>query len=126
MFGIHAPCCIFGCAFDAGHNARVTAPMHRIFITRPAGRYRDAMRRYRIEVDGSEVGTIGAGEELAVPAVAGAHVVQARIDWAGSPKITVAVSDDHLPRLVVRPAGNAAMALVQLVGRTRYLKLEPS
>jgi hypothetical protein len=93
--------------------------MHRILITRPAGRYRDAVRRYRIEVDGSNVGTIGAGEELAIPAVEGAHVVQARIDWSGSPKITVTVSGDHLPRLVVRPAGNAAMAL----RRTRYLKL---
>jgi hypothetical protein len=51
--------------------------MHQILITRPAGRYRDAVRRYRIEVDGSKVGTSGAGEELAVPAVEGAHVVQA-------------------------------------------------
>ncbi len=83
------------------------------------------MRRYRIKMDDSNAKTIGAGKELAIPAVDGAHVVQARIDWAGSPKITVTVSDDHLPRLVVRPAGNAAMALVQLVGRTRYLKLEP-
>ena len=99
--------------------------MHQILITRPAGRFRDATRRYRIEVDGSKVGTIGAGEELAVPAVEGAHVVQAGIDWSVSAKITVTVSEDHSPRLVVRPAGSAAMALLQLFGRTRYLKVEP-
>ena len=102
----------------------MTSPRHQIVITRPSGKYRDGKRRYRIEVDGSRAGTIGPGEELVIPIATGTHVVQARIDWAGSPRVSVAVTDEHSPRLVVCPAGSAATALLQIFSRTRYLKLE--
>lgn len=100
----------------------MTSHEPKIAISRPSGKYRDARRRYRIEIDGEQVGDIGAGEELIVPTVAGVHTVQARIDWSGSPKVEVTVGD--ATRLRVRPAGSAAVALFQLFGRTRYLKLE--
>jgi hypothetical protein len=86
----------------------VNSPDLQIVISRPSGKYRDAMRRYRIEMDGERVGDIGPGEELAIPASAGTHTVQARIDWSGSPLIEVVVTDQRTPRLVVRPAGSAA------------------
>ena len=106
------------------HNASVSSASPQLVITRPSGKYRDRIRRYRIEVDGSRAGTIGPGEELVIPIATGAHTVQARIDWTGSPRVSVEVTDEHSPRLVVRPAGSAAMGLLQIFGRTRYLELE--
>lgn len=95
-----------------------------IIVSRPNGKYRDGGRRYRLLVDGDPAGDIGPGEELAIPASAGHHRVQARIDWTGSPQVDVVVAPHQTPRLVVRPAGSAAMAMFQVLGRTRYLKLE--
>jgi hypothetical protein len=98
------------------HNASVTPPSHQVVITRPSGKYRDRIRRYRIEVDGSRAGTIGSSEELVIPIATGTHTVQARIDWTGSPQVSIAVTEEHSPRLVVRPAGSAAMGLLQIFG----------
>jgi hypothetical protein len=86
----------------------VTSPRRQIIVNRPSGRYRDALRRYCIEVDGTSAGTIGPGEELTLPIATGTHVVQARIDWSGSPRVSVVVNDERTPRLVVRPSGSAA------------------
>ena len=66
---------------------------------------------------------IGPGQELTIPVSVGTHVVQARVDWSGSPRVSVDVTEGTQTRLVVSPAGNAAAALFQL-GRTRYLNLE--
>jgi hypothetical protein len=74
-------------------------------------------------VDDEEVGKIGPGEQLSIPSSPGPHVVQARIDWSGSPRLTVNVPEGT-SHLVVRPAGNAAMALFQAFGLTSYLRLE--
>jgi hypothetical protein len=44
----------------------------------------DCLRRYRIILDGVEIGQLGEGEELCQEIGDGQHVIEARIDWAGS------------------------------------------
>ena len=44
----------------------------------------DKMRKYRILLDGAEIGRIGEGEVLRQQITAGPHVIEARIDWCGS------------------------------------------
>jgi hypothetical protein len=66
---------------------------------------RDRGRRYRIEIDGTRVGTLGRGETAKYRVAPGSHTVRARIDWTGSPALRVDVSPDALTRVVVAPAG---------------------
>lgn len=94
-------------------------------VTRPAGPYRDARRRYRLLVDGTERGTLPPGGELALHLPAGRHVVRAAIDWTGSPELAVDVRPGRRTALRVEPAGSAVTALLHLVGRRRYLRLVP-
>ena len=99
----------------------------RIVVSRATG-YRDAMRKYRIEVDGEPVGELGPGEEIIIPSTDGPHLVRGRIDWTGSPEVEVMVSTDHSPSLVVSAHGSLLKAILQvrIVGRNRYLQLEGS
>jgi hypothetical protein len=54
-----------------------------LIITRPR-QYADRLRRYRIILDGREVGQLKASEELRVELPEGEHWMVARIDWARS------------------------------------------
>jgi hypothetical protein len=103
-------------------NAVVVENERYFVISRPAGRYRDGARRYRIEVDGNAAVKIGSGERIEVPISTAAHSVRARIDWSGSPAVAIAPGT-HTPHLVVRPAGSAWSAIFQVFGRTTYLDL---
>lgn len=49
----------------------------------------DRWRRYRILVDGVEVGHLRQGEALSVTVEPGPHELQARIDWCGSRPLVV-------------------------------------
>jgi hypothetical protein len=102
------------------------SPDHQIVINRPAYRFRDRPRRYRIEVDGVIVGEIRSGEELRVPATEGIHAVRALIDWSGSPSVEVTVSGTQSAHLVVRPAGKAVTAVLRAFTHTGWLTLEPA
>jgi hypothetical protein len=86
---------------------------------------RDAWRRHRIEVDGVRAGTIGPGEELVIPVGAGEHVIQARIDWSGSPRLAMVLGERQIIRMEVTPAGNRWSAVFRAFSRTGWLKLEP-
>lgn len=46
--------------------------------------FADKLRRYRLVLDGVEVGQLREGSQLEVPLARGAHVLEARIDWCGS------------------------------------------
>lgn len=101
----------------------MTSSTGHIVVTRPGGRYRDAGRAYRVEVDGQQVGTLRAGAQLDIPATPGPHSVQIRLDWTGSPKTMVLVSEQNTPRLVAQPAGTAFSALLRSLRPTKYIEL---
>src|SRR5262245_60258876 len=46
--------------------------------------YPDRLRNYQLIIDGVQMGEIGAGSAVEIPATAGRHEVVARIDWCSS------------------------------------------
>jgi hypothetical protein len=53
----------------------------------------DALRPYRVLVDGRYVGQLGPREELEAPIEEGKHRVEVRIDWCGSRPLAVDLRD---------------------------------
>ena len=84
----------------------------------------DMLRRYRIVLNGREVGTIKRGGELRVTVPAGDHEVVARIDWAGSNALTVGVRAGEITELEVGSSieGWRFLAVLYLItfGRNHY------
>jgi hypothetical protein len=64
----------------------VTVPT--LIVRRDKG-WADKVRKYRILLDGADIGAIGEGEELRKEIAAGTHEVQARIDWCGSRRLKI-------------------------------------
>ena len=44
----------------------------------------DKLRKYKILLDGVEIGRLGEGEKLTHQVSEGLHVIRAKIDWCGS------------------------------------------
>ena len=78
-----------------------------IVVVRPAGYYVAVFRRYRVLVDGRPAGVVGRGETLRCPVSPGQHTVAARIDWSGSPEVSVDVPAGGRVTVEVEPAGDA-------------------
>jgi hypothetical protein len=57
--------------------------MATLLVRRDKG-YADKFRKYRIRLDGSEIGTLAEGEVLRQDISEGRHIVEARVDWCGS------------------------------------------
>ncbi len=77
--------------------------MGQIVVTRPQGFYQDALRRYKILIDGREAGGLKRGEVLRHTVQAGSHDVVAKIDWSGSPTAHVVVPPGGTVQLRVGP-----------------------
>lgn len=95
----------------------------RIIVRRPAGRYRDALRSYRLEVDGVARGSLKPGQAMTVEVEPGPHAVQARLDWSGSPAHELSLGPGAEARLLVGPAGTARTAFPRMFGREGYLRI---
>ncbi len=57
--------------------------MATLVVRRDKG-YADRIRKYRILVDGVEIGKLGEEESIRKEISEGPHVVEAKIDWCGS------------------------------------------
>ena len=79
----------------------------RITVARPDGYYVAVLRRYQIRVDGETVGAVKHGQSVSFTVTPGPHTVAARIDWSGSPEVTVHVPPGGAINLDVEPAGDA-------------------
>lgn len=84
---------------------RVEQDTATIEVRRSEDDARDRGRNYRIEIDGTRVGTLERGETAKYRVSPGRHTVRARIDWTGSPALRVDVSADAPTRVLVAPAG---------------------
>ncbi|HMH90094.1 MAG TPA: hypothetical protein VK586_03315 [Streptosporangiaceae bacterium] len=93
----------------------------RSIVSRPAGRYRDALRSYRLEVDDVARGRLKPGQAMAVEVEPGRHAVRARLDWSGSPPEEVGLGPGEEVRLLVQPAGTVRTALPRMFGGDGYL-----
>jgi hypothetical protein len=95
-----------------------------IEIWREAGHDRDRLRRYRVAVDGVQVGSVRAGETAVFPVEPGVHRVQISIAWCRSPTAEVEVPERGTVRLGCRPNPDLASALKAITtDRGRYIEL---
>lgn len=83
-------------------------------------------RRYKIFIDGVERGRLAGGEEIEieVDVAAGAHEIQARIDWSVSDVVNVSVGDGDTVSLAVAPAAQSSFGQFKTIfGRRSFLSL---
>ncbi|WP_138756991.1 hypothetical protein [Modestobacter altitudinis] len=74
-----------------------------IRVHRPAGYYVNAVRTYKILVDGEEVGSVRPGRSLDLQVEPGRHVVRGSLDWGGSQDLSVDVAAGETVMLAVLP-----------------------
>ncbi|MEU6187853.1 hypothetical protein [Nocardia sp. NPDC047038] len=101
--------------------------MAQITVQRRPGPYMDVLRKYRVFIDGTEVGRIGRGETITTTVDSGSHEVQLKLDWATSPTVNVDLATDETRQLYCEPGANPLTALYYTTfGRRRYIKLRPA
>ena len=74
--------------------------MAKINIQR-SSEFINRIRNYRIYIDGKKLGTIENGESKEFEVKEGHHIIEARIDWCGSPKVSVEIRNDEIKTLKV-------------------------
>ena len=85
-------------------------------VKRPRLALLDVARSYRVVLDGREIARLRNGEQKTFLVEPGAHVVQLRIDWTGSPPLMVQVPPSATVTVAAEPRGN-------LFSRQGYLRL---
>lgn len=84
--------------------------MATIRVSRPSG-IRDALRAYRVLLDGEEVGSVRGGQSVEVTTTQGSHRLAAALGYllvgaVGSEPLEITVTDDAVAAFVVRPIGS--------------------
>jgi hypothetical protein len=89
-------------------------------------RFADALRSYRIYVDGKEAGKVPNGGMLELRCPAGEVTVQASIDWCESTPISVRIAPNAVTEIEVTSGWRLLFALIAITfGRKTYLRLTP-
>lgn len=100
--------------------------MATLVVRRDVG-WADKLRKYRILLDDEEIGQIPEGGELSVEISEGPHVIQAKIDWCGSPALSFEARDGTSV-VVVQSALRGWRILLALIYvifiRHGYLRIE--
>jgi hypothetical protein len=78
-------------------------------IVRRTGSFQDALRKYKVLIDGEVVGKVGRNKQIEVDVPPGSHEVQMKIDWGRSEAVTVDTSTEDA-RLVCEPPGTTREA----------------
>ena len=89
--------------------------------------FRDRFRAYKVLIDGERVGQVKNGQVFARPADPGVHRVRLKVDWVGSPEITVNVLPGATAVLAAsaKPReGGLTMMVEASLGRHEYILLE--
>lgn len=87
--------------------------------------FADSLRKYRIIVDGERFGDIGPESELSVPVSPGSHTIEFKMDWVGSPAMTLDFSLGQIRTLLVTSKGGGPLSLYYVTfGRHEYLSVE--
>ena len=85
--------------------------MNSIKIRRATG-WQDKLRAYKILLDGVVVGEIKQGCQVDLPATAGAHTVQLKVDWCSSPLLRVEVESEKELTLECGPNAKLLLSLL--------------
>jgi hypothetical protein len=97
-----------------------------LIVRRDKG-YADRIRKYRILLDGVEIGRLAEGAELCHEISEGPHVAEARIDWCGSQLLNFEARGGKQILLVRSALRGWRVMLVfyyAIFSRRRYLILE--
>lgn len=89
--------------------------------------FRDRFRAYKVLIDGVRVGQVKNGEAFECSADPGVHHVRLKVDWVGSPEVTVNVPPGATAVLAAsaKPRkGGLTMMVEASVGRHEYILLE--
>jgi hypothetical protein len=89
--------------------------------------YKDALRAYKIIINGSEVGTLSRNSRLEIEAPSGALRIEARIDWGRSQPLLIDAAPNQKIEIEVSnewPSGLALWAIT--FGFRRYLTMKQS
>ncbi|MEA2453140.1 MAG: hypothetical protein QOG04_1850 [Actinomycetota bacterium] len=78
--------------------------MSTIEITRHSG-WSDKLRKWKIFLDGYEVGTIRQGEVFRSDVEPGDHQLWLKIDWASSQPVSFSIEPTQTLRFECRPGG---------------------
>jgi hypothetical protein len=68
-----------------------------IALSRDSG-YADRTRKYRVLLDGVEVGRIANGEVQSIPVASGTHRLQLKIDWCSSNAVDFTAQVDQIAK----------------------------
>ena len=85
--------------------------MNSIKIRRATG-WQDKLRAYKVLLDGVVVAEITQGCHADIPATAGAHTVQLKIDWCSSPLLHVEVGSEEDLTLECGPNAKPLLSLL--------------
>jgi hypothetical protein len=99
--------------------------MPRITVERKPGGYTDRVRKYKVLVDGDEIGRVGAGEATSAEVSPGTHEVVLTLDWGRSPPVTVELREgQEEAKLFCEPNANPITGLYYItLGRKKYIRL---
>jgi hypothetical protein len=99
--------------------------MASIEIRREKG-FKDAIRVYKVEMDGSVIGEVKAGESVRFEVRPGRHRLRLKIDWCGSEYVDFQIQDNQTLSF---EGGNNVPLFLDLVYitflRNKYLWLKP-
>jgi hypothetical protein len=96
----------------------------RLRLVRGSG-YADRLRRYKIFIDGAQVGTIARDAVLDLEVPSGPHTIEARIDWGRSQPLTIEATPDQRIEIEVSNHWGALLALWAITfGFRSYLTLK--
>ena len=103
--------------------------MAEIVVSRPAEKWANRFRSFKIIVDGKTVASLHGGEEASLSVGAGRHMVWARIDWGRSPGVAVQLGESDRAYLRCKTGFEAPnlfpkALLYATIWRKRYLDLE--
>jgi hypothetical protein len=91
---------------------------------RPAVKFRDRFRAYRLEIDGEPVGEVRYGKEILVETRPGARTVRARIDWTGSEELTLDLVEGEAFSIRVEPSDGSTVESLQTTDGYLQLTVE--
>jgi hypothetical protein len=63
--------------------------------------YINAVRNYRLFIDGQKVGTISNGQRKEFEIPPGRHSLVAKIDWCSSPELTIEINENDSKTFIV-------------------------
>jgi predicted molibdopterin-dependent oxidoreductase YjgC len=98
-----------------------------VIQVRRDGSMRDALRAYKVVVDGETRGKIKRGKSISIDVEPGAHEVHMKLDWTKSSSVDLSLAEGEEARLVCSPSKSAAAITTvadATIGKDSYITLE--